>query len=85
VTRERQLRLTRPAQRSPDVRRLTERQHALLAWIRTYGFPMDVDPLGRIFGYAEPRRACERLVRRGLAKKVRPGVYQAVVLRERKP
>lgn len=76
-----QLRLTRPV-RKVRVKRLTERQRALVDLLRFSG-GMDVDRVGRMMGYAYPRAACERLVKRGLV--VRRGkTYEARKLSERK-
>jgi hypothetical protein len=89
VKRDQQLRLSRPAQRAPEMRRLTARQRELLGLLRAAEpHPDGSVPTSSVawwLGYAQPSAACDRLVRRGLAKKVRPGVYKAVVLRERKP
>lgn len=87
----RQLRLTRPA-RKANAERLTERQQALLDIVRwnaglprTLQRPLAVrDPIAAQLGYKDVRRACDRLVRRGLLMKVGPGDYRPRVLRERK-
>lgn len=63
--------------------RLTHRQRALLAALRWRGEQMDAEALGRWHGYAYPREALDRLVARGLAVKIAPGVYRAKVVRER--
>lgn len=63
--------------------RLTSRQLALLRTLR-WGGAQEAARLGRVFGYAYPREACERLVARGLAERVSPGVYRAKVVRERR-
>ena len=65
--------------------RLTKRQENLLGMLRWDGGEKDADVLGHLCAYARPRAACDRLVARGLAVKVRSGVYRAVVVRERKP
>lgn len=43
----------------------------------------DAERIGALLGYAYPRRACDRLVARGLARKVSPGVYVARRVGER--
>lgn len=78
-----QLRFSRP-QRIAQVRRLTERQEALVRYLRWEGKPIQVDRLAGPFGYAHPRAACDRLVARGLAVRIEPGIYQARKLRERR-
>lgn len=91
-----QLRLSRPAQRVPEMKRLTRRQHELLTLLRNpdgaghvagqatpWRSGVTTKHVGRVMGYASPREALERLVVRGLVVKVRRGVYRAVVLRER--
>lgn len=77
-----QLRLSRPAKKV-RTGRLTTRQQNLLGLIRWDDSETDADRVGAICGYAFPRAACDRLVARGLVRKVRPGVYRAVVVRER--
>lgn len=77
-----QLRFSRPSRRA-NVDRLTERQQALLAWLRGIGRPASVGEIERLTTYSDGRGACERLCRRGLAVKLRPGVYRARALRER--
>lgn len=80
-----QLRLSRPAKKV-RVARLTRRQANLLLALRWEGKSAgDADALGELLGYAYPREACDRLVARGLAVKVRPGIYRAAVVRERRP
>lgn len=87
----RQLRLTRPA-RKANADRLTDRQQALLDILRwNAGLskqlqrPLGVhDPIADQLGYRDIRRACDRLVRRGLVVKLGPGDYRPRVLRERK-
>lgn len=78
-----QLRLTRPEKRA-RTKYLTQRQQSLLALLRFYEGPVDVALIGRLMKYRDPRGACERLVRRGLAVKVEAGWYRARALRERK-
>lgn len=82
-----QLRLTRPAKKV-RVGRMTQRQTNLLGMLRwdgdsAVGRMCSADRLGELCGYAYPRAALDRLVARGLAEKVRPGVYRARVIRER--
>lgn len=88
-----QLRLTRPAKKV-RMERLTRRQRALLDLLRapaeisaagTVAWRAGVEAarVGQLMGYAHPARACDRLVARGLAMKVRPGIYRARVIRER--
>jgi hypothetical protein len=48
------------------------------------GAPAEAQTLGYLLDYAHPRAAFDRLVARGLAEKVAPGVYRAVVVRERR-
>lgn len=76
-----QLRISRPAQRMPTMRRLSRRQRELLVWLRTG--PQTTATVARLFGYADAGAACQRLVKRGLVRRVRRGTYAAVVLRER--
>ena len=64
--------------------RMTKRQGELLHRLRYELVPLEADMLGAVYGYAYPRAACDRLVARGLVEKVRPGVYRAVVVRERR-
>lgn len=78
-----QLRLTRPVRQS-RVKYLTKRQRELLAILRWGSEPVHVDLIARQMGYAYPRAACDRLVRRGLAVKVSSGLYRARVLSERR-
>lgn len=77
-----QLRLTRPVRRV-RVRRLTARQRALVELLRFTG-GMQAERVGRMMGYAYPRAACERLVRRGLVVRRKGGVYEARKLSERR-
>jgi hypothetical protein len=66
--------------------RLTQRQANLLLALRWQGKSAgDADAIGQLLGYAYPRAACDRLVARGLAEKVAPGIYRPRVIRERKP
>lgn len=64
---------------------MTGRQQELLLYLRSVGEPVsvDYDGLVRSMRYAAPRRACDRLVARGLVVKVSAGVYRAKALRER--
>lgn len=79
-----QLRFSRPA-RVATMDRMTDRQQRLLGFLRWEGGkPVPVDRLGDILGYSYPRRACDRLVARGLVRKIEPGVYASRPLRERK-
>lgn len=64
------------------MRRLTARQRELLVVMRAMG-RIETRTVRKLFGYADPGRACVRLVERGLARKVKRGVYAPVVLRER--
>lgn len=78
-----QLRFSRPAH-VVKVQRMTDRQEKLLGYLRWEAKPVQVDRLGPIFDYHYPRAACDRLVARGLATKVSPGVYRSRALRERR-
>lgn len=64
--------------------RMTERQKTMLRWLRYDGGPCEADHLGHLLGYLHPRAACDRLVSRGLVRKLRPGVYQARRVTERR-
>lgn len=75
-----QLSLTRPTKRV-RTHRLTERQRTLLTILRwtMRGVAIDSFPTG----YRNPRAACDRLVRRGLVRKLGPGIYVARRVGER--
>lgn len=93
--RDVQLRMTRPDRRV-KIGRLTQRQQALLNVLRWTGAPMTLTEIeqrmsfahtstpGRVRAYGQLGSACTRLVKRGLVVRVRRGVYQAGLVRERK-
>lgn len=90
-----QLRMVRPT-RAVKTKYLTQRQQALLSMLRWMDRPMRIAEIQhrmsfqfsgsqeRTEAYKNISPALSRLVRRGLVRRVRRGVYEAVAVRERK-
>lgn len=79
-----QLRLLRPS-KTVDAHNLTARQRAL--WLALRSAPpggAHLSDLNRFPRYADPSAAMRKLVARGLATRVKSGVYAAVRVTERK-
>jgi hypothetical protein len=88
VTEPRQLRLSRPERRL-DVDGLSPRQRATWLLLRDAGRAgaslADLQAALAADGYSNPSAALSRLVARGLARRLRRGVYAPTRIGERAP